>query len=98
MFGLPGGIQFFTLFNLAAFVLLLWLFAAVVSRQRAGLRGSFLIAALSGVILPIHAAFAFAGFTEFDLPVSIAVIVGTFVVSIWQAILTWRVRSEFVGG
>ena len=98
MFGLPGGIQFFTLFNLAAFVLLLWLFAAVMSRQRAGLRGSFLIAALSGVILPIHAAFAFAGFTEFHLPVSIAVIVGTFVVSIWQAILTWRVRSEFVGG
>lgn len=98
MFGLPGGIQVFTLFNLIAFMLLLWLFAALVSRQRTGLRASFLIAALSGIVLPIHAAFAFAGFTQFHLPVSIAVIVGTFVVSIWQAILTWRARSEFTGG
>ena len=98
MFGLPGGIQLFTLFNLVAFMLLLWLFSAVISRQRNGLRGSFLIAGLSGVVLPIHAAFAFAGFTEFHLPVSIAVIVGTFVVSIWQAILTWRARTEFTDG
>jgi len=30
--------------------------------------------------------------------VSIAVIIGTFVVSIWQAILTWRARMEFEGG
>jgi hypothetical protein len=98
MFGLPGGIQLFTLFNLAAFMLLLWLFSAVISRKRTGLRGSFLIAALSGVVLPIHAAFALAGFTQFHLPVSIAVIVGTFIVSVWQAALTWRARTEFTGG
>ena len=98
MFGLPGGIQLFTLFNLAAFLLLLWLYSAVVSRQRTGFRDSFLIAGLSGIVLPIHAAFAYAGFTEFRLPVSIAVIIGTFVVSIWQAILTWRARTEFRGG
>lgn len=98
MFGLPGGIQLFTLFNFAAFFLLLWLFSALISRRRTGLRGSFLIAGLSGVVLPIHAAFAFAGFAEFQLPVSIAVIIGTFVASIWQAILTWRARTEFTGG
>jgi len=98
MFGLPGGIQLFTLFNVAAFLLLLWLFSAVIARQRTGLQGSFLIAGLSGVVLPIHAAFAFAGYAEFHLPVSIAVIIGTFVVSIWQAILTWRARTEFTGG
>lgn len=96
MFGLPGGIQLFTIFNFAAFMLLLWLFIAVIARQRNGLRSSLLIAVLSGVILPIHAAFALAGFTQFHLPISIAVIVSTFAVSIWQAILTWRVRSEFI--
>ncbi|MCA6596409.1 MAG: hypothetical protein IM539_08820 [Pseudanabaena sp. M046S1SP1A06QC] len=95
MFGLPGGIQLFTLFNLAAFILLLWCFVAVVTRKRSGLRGSFVIAALSGVVLPIHAAFGLAGFTQFHLPVSIAIIVGTFGISILQANLTWRARSEF---
>jgi protein-S-isoprenylcysteine O-methyltransferase Ste14 len=70
----------------------------VIARQRTGLQRSFLIAGLSGVVLPIHAAFAFAGSAEFHLPVSIAVIIGTFVVSIWQAILTWRARTEFTGG
>ncbi len=95
MFGIPGGIQVFTLFNLGAFALLLWCFVAVVQRKPSGMRASFVIAALSGVVLPIHAAFALVGFTQFHLPVSIAVIVGTFVVSIWQAVLTWRARSEF---
>ena len=98
MFGIPGGIQVFTLFNLGAFALLLWCFVAVVKRKPFGLRASFIIAALSGVVLPIHAAFALAGFTQFHLPVSIAIIVGTFVVSLWQAILTWHARSEFAVG
>lgn len=30
-----------------------------------------------------------------NLPLSIAVIVGTFLVSIWQAGLTWQARAEF---
>lgn len=96
MFGLLGGIQMFTIFNFAAFMFLLWLFIAVITRQRKGLLSSLTISILSGVILPIHAMFAFAGFTQFHLPISIVVIVFTFVVSIWQAILTWRFRSEFI--
>jgi len=98
MFGLPGGIQLFILFNLAAFFLLLWLYSAVLSRKRTGLRSSFLIAGLSGVVLPIHAAFAVTGFTEFHLPVSVVVIIGTLPVSIWQAILAWRSRTQFTAG
>lgn len=98
MFGPPGGIQLFTPFNLAAFLLLLVCFVAVVLRARAGLRGSVVIAALSGIVLPIHAAFGLASFTQFDVPVSIAIIVGTIAVSLWKASLTWRVRSEFAGG
>ena len=33
MFGLPGGIQLFNLFNLGAFLLLLGCFASVVARR-----------------------------------------------------------------
>lgn len=95
MFALPGGIQLFNVFNLAAFLVLLWCFAALVRRRADGLRGSYVIATLSGIVLPIHLGFAVAGFTQFHLPVSIALIVGTFVTSIWQLVLTRRARGEF---
>lgn len=98
MFGLPGGIQFFNVFNLVVFAILLWCFAAVIARRPAGLRGSSVIAALFGVVLPIHAGFALAGFTQFHLPVSVAIITGTFVLSVWQVILTRRSRTEFAAG
>ena len=98
MFGLPGGIQLFTVFNLVAFLLLLRFFSFVLLRQRNGLRGSFLIASLSGIVFPIHAVFAAFGFRQFHLPISITVIVGCSVVSIWQSVLTWRARKEFMVG
>ena len=96
MFGLPGGIQLFIVFNLAAFLFLLRFFSSVLLRQRNGLIGSFLIAALSGIVFPIHAVFAAFGFRQFHLPISITVIVGCFVVSLWQAVLTGRARKEFL--
>lgn len=95
MFGLPGGIQLFIGFNLVAFLILLRFFSFVLLRQRKGLRASFLIAALSGIVFPIHVVFAAFGFPQFHLPVSMAVIIGCFVVSLWQAVLTWRARKEF---
>lgn len=97
MFGLPGGIQLFNLFNLGAFLLLLSCFASVVARRPGGFRASLAIAVLSGSVLPIHAGFAAAGFTQFHLPVSVALIVGTFVVSVWQVVITLRARHEFSG-
>ncbi len=98
MFGLPGGIQLFTIFNAVAFLVLLACFASVISRDANGFQSSLLIAGLSGVVLPIHAAFAFAGFTQFHLPVSIALIFGTFIASVWQIALTFRARQEFPSG
>ena len=98
MFHLPGGIQFFNLFNLAAFAVLLWCFAALVTRSRTAVRASFVIAALSGVVLPIHATFALAGFTQFHLPMSVAIIVGTFVASVWQVVLTRQADAGLTGG
>lgn len=98
MFGLPGGIQLFDLFNLAAFLVLLHCYASVVARSPGGFRASLVIAVLSGSVLPIHAGFAVAGFTQFHLTVSVVLIVGTFVVSAWQVVLTFGARREFKGG
>jgi hypothetical protein len=67
---------------------------AVVIRKRSALSGSFVIAALSGIVLAIHAAFGLVGWSQIHWPVSIACIVGTIGASPWQASLTWPVRSE----
>jgi hypothetical protein len=95
MFGIPGGIQFFDLFNLVAFAVLLACFVTVIQRRRSGYWGSIVILSTSAVVLPIHAGFALAGFTEFHLPVSMLAIAGTFALSVWQLLLTIQHKAEF---
>lgn len=95
MFRLPGGIQLFNALNVLIFVFVLGCFVAVIQRRRAGFACALAIAATSALVLPIHAGFALSGHTEFHLPMSIAVIVGTFVVSVVQAFLVFRCRHEF---
>lgn len=95
MFGLPGGIQLFNLFNVLVFVLVLALFIPVVQRRPAGFRCSMAIAALCASVLPIHAGFALAGFEQFHLPVSITLIGATFVAAIAHGVMTWGARREF---
>lgn len=95
MFGLPGGIQMFSAFNLLAFLLVLTGYVGLLRRTSAGFRNSLAIAALSACVLPIHAGFALAGFTQFDQPLSILLIVLTFAASLAQLGLTFRARREF---
>lgn len=95
MFGLPGGIQLFNLFNVLVFTLVLALFIPVVQRRPAGFRCSMAIAALCASVLPIHAGFALAGFDQFHLPVSMLLIGGSFVAAMAHAAMTWRARAEF---
>lgn len=95
MFGLPGGIQLFNLFNVLVFVLVLALFVPVVQRRPAGFTCSMAIAALCASVLPIHTGFALAGFEQFHLPVSIALIGATFVAAIAHGAMTWGARREF---
>ena len=95
MFGLPGGIQLFNVFNLVIFFVVLVCLVTVLGRRTSGFRNSLVIATLSGVVLPIHAAFALAGHEQFHLPFSIALILGTFLASVLQVALTLRARPEF---
>lgn len=95
MFGLPGGVQLFDLFNLLLFIVLLACFVAAVERRRSGYAASLAIAAVCGVVLPIHAGFALAGYTEFHLPVSIAAIVGCMFSALLLAGATVRARQAF---
>jgi hypothetical protein len=97
MFQLPGGIQFNNFINILTFIALLYLFVPVVQRKASGMTCSLVIAAISALVLPIHVGFAIAGYQQFHLPFSIFIIVGTFLLSIVQVVLTHRARLEFVG-
>ncbi len=97
MFQLPGGIQLNNCINVVTFIVLLYLFVPVVQRKAAGMTCSLVIAAISALVLPIHTGFAIAGYQQFHLPFSIFIIVGTFLLSILQVVLTYRARLEFDG-
>jgi hypothetical protein len=97
MFQLPGGIQLNNCINVVTFIVLLYLFVPVVQRKASGMTCSLVIAAISALVLPIHTGFAIAGYQQFHLPFSIFIIVGTFLLSILQVVLTYRTRLEFAG-
>lgn len=95
MFGIPGGIQVFNLLNMVIFVPLLMCLVMLVERRAAGYAASLFMAVGCGLVLPIHAGFALAGYEQFDLPVSIAVIVTSFAAAVAQGATTLRSRREF---
>lgn len=95
MFQLPGGIQLNNFINLITFVVLIYLFIPVVQRKASGITCSLVIAAISALVLPTHVGFAIVGYQQFHLPFSIFIIVGTFLLSILQVVLTHQARIEF---
>mgnify|MGYP000612995391 CR=1 FL=1 len=95
MFRLPGGIQLNVLMNLLIFWPLLWIFMVVVQRRPGAWRWALALAGACALILPIHAGFALAGFGQFHLPVSMAVIALSFLTAIALAVVSLRSRHEF---
>ena len=96
MFKLPGGIQFYNIFNLVLFAILIGCLIPIVERRKVGRYASIAIALCSVIVLPIHSLFALAGFRQFNLPVSILLILGTFFISIVQMVLTLRYWRDFI--
>lgn len=95
MFALPGGIQLFNILNVIIFVVVLGCLSLVIQRRPAGYAAALFIALCGAIVLPIHAGFAINGFEQFNLPVSIGLIVTGFVIALTQALVTVRSRREF---
>jgi hypothetical protein len=95
LFGLPGGIQLYNLINFALFVAILSGIEPILSRKPSGYRNSLVLAGVGASILPIHAAFAIAGLSQFHLPVSIGIIIASFISAVSMATVTMRSRSNF---
>lgn len=95
MFALPGGIQLFDAINVILFVPLLAAFIAAVRRSANGYRCTQLIGAIGLIISPIHAGFALAGFPQFHLPVSVALIIAPSICGALLLLTAARHRDDF---
>ncbi len=95
MFLLPGGIQFFDLFNLGIIPILLIGYKAVILRTSRGYYYSWLLAGLGILTALIHSGFYLHGYRQFTLLVSALIIVLCAVSGIIQMILTIQEREKF---
>jgi len=74
MFHVPGGIQGFLVFNLAAVAVVLVGYRHVLLETRLAPRYAAVCAALGAGTFLIHAGFALAGLEQFHLPLSMAIL------------------------
>ena len=85
LFGMPGGIQAFLALDAILIVIGLIGFRYVILKQRVGMWFALVQAACGILAFGLHESFIWRGHPEFTLPMSQAVLILAFVVSIVQA-------------
>jgi hypothetical protein len=95
MFLIPGGIQFFDIFNLAIIPVLLVGFKSVVLKKKSGYYYSCFLSSLGLLTFVIHSGFYLNGYSQFTLPLSLAVIILCAVSAVLQLVMTVRQREVF---
>jgi hypothetical protein len=93
LFHIPGGNQVNLLLNIPIIALVLYAHSRVVADVHTGMFFYKLLAALGFLTCAIHAGFMVAGSESFVQPMSIALLVTTFVLSAWQ-LMALRGRSS----
>jgi len=84
MFYLPGGVQGYLAFNIIAIPIVILGYKHIVLRSNKAVFFARICAALGLLTFLIHGGFALAGFEQFHLPLSMAIILGCLVASVWQ--------------
>ena len=84
LFRIPGGNQVNLLLNIPIIALVLYAHSRVVANIHTGMFFYKLLAALGFLTCAIHAGFMLVGNEAFVQPMSIALLVATFVLSAWQ--------------
>jgi hypothetical protein len=95
IFKLPGDITFFNLFNLILIPFLLVGLVRVVLQPANAFRYSLCVSMLGILVFLIHAGFYVFGFEQFNLPLSIAIIVGNGVFGVLQLYYTVKFSEYF---
>jgi hypothetical protein len=87
---LPGGIQLFLILNLGLVLLVLFGLRELIQRRRSGLWFSAGLAGAGILAFAIHCFFLIRGHPEFRLPISLAVLGASLVVSLIQGTAAWK--------
>jgi|JI8StandDraft_1071087.scaffolds.fasta_scaffold59228_2 hypothetical protein len=95
MFLLPGGIQFFDLFNLGIVPALIWGLRSVILLEKKGFIYSLFTSLLGVLTFLIHLGFFIFGFKQFNLPISIAIIVLCMLSATIQLLYTLKQKEIF---
>lgn len=90
MFFLPGGVQGFLFFNVLAIPVLLVGYRHVLLGTIKAVVFAKICAGLGLLTFLIHGGFGLAGFHQFHLPASIAILILCLISSIWLMV---RIRS-----
>ena len=94
MFHLPGGVQGYLVFNIIAIPILLNGYRHLIRQSERAKIYSYICGTLGVITFLLHAAFAAFGASQFDLPLSILIIVLCFLSGAWQLILTMQFSTQ----
>ena len=87
LFGMPGGIQLNLVLNIPLIMLILFGHQCLVQGRTAGYVFSWLLVAGGMIAAGIHSYFLLQGDDAFRLPVSLGLLITTFLLSLAQAIV-----------
>lgn len=86
LFFIPGGNQVNLLLNIPIIALVMYSHSRVISNIYTGLAFYKLLAALGFLTVGIHSFFFLRGSESFIQPMSVALLLATFVLSVWQLV------------
>ena len=86
LFFIPGGNQVNLLLNIPIIALVMYSHGRVIANIQTGLAFYKLLAALGFLTVGIHAFFFLRGSASFAQPASVALLLATFVLSVWQLV------------
>lgn len=93
LFGIPGGIQVFLGLNLLVVIAILYGHQALVLGRVSGIVLSWALVAGGLVAATLHTCFLLRGDDAFRLPMSVALLAATFVLSLAQAATLLKTRN-----
>jgi hypothetical protein len=94
MFFISGGIQGFLVFNIIVVPVILWGYRHVVLSTDKTIIYSVICSMLGLLTFCIHSMFFIVGFEQFNLPLSLLVLLICLFSSIYQLVQTWKLAKS----